>query len=261
MHKELIRKNFIKGASNYNAHTPVQQHMAELVAEVTSKYLVNPCSALEFGAGTGHLTQLLTQIPNIKHLDCVDLSLKSLMMNQMKISQNQSSLKPNFIEADIEKYKIPNCCGLITSNATLQWLNDPELTLLNIAKTLSSQNGLLTLGIFGENNLKRFYETRNEAANRIIDKPVRYFNHQEILGILSNTEIEVLEVKSYTYMQKFASFWDLIASFTTIGAQGDPTLLKPSEMKKWQKLYCPIDDEAVAEWDYMIIAIRCHSHP
>jgi len=118
--------------------------------------------ALDLGGQCGYLTKHLQQSKaQIQILYQSDISVKSLMRDNVVDQKNNFRLKPIKIVADEEFIPFKeNSLDLVISNMSLHWVNDLPGTFAQIKKVLK-EDGLFLASMFGESTLM---ELRNSFA-------------------------------------------------------------------------------------------------
>ena len=105
--------------------------MAERLVELIER---EPSSILDLGCGTGYLTLLLHRRFPQAQIDAVDFA--PAMIEQARARVPDAS----FLTRDIEELELePASYDLIASNATIQWLTEPEQTMARLVESLSAR--------------------------------------------------------------------------------------------------------------------------
>lgn len=158
---------FNRAEHSYEENAKIQEKMQDYLIFYITKYLgKNFNDIFEFGSHTGSFTKKIIHSLNFKYLICNDIfefgshfkkfpHVKFLRFDIQEFlwKSQQSSLR-EFLKS--KDKKLPIKFDLVTSNATLQWL-DSQKTLKNLPK-ICKKNSILALGSFGPYNLKEIYE-------------------------------------------------------------------------------------------------------
>lgn len=149
--KGKVKKHFSSHASEYDQHADLQKEMArELLAQIEN---CQPKSILDIGTGTGELALELTKTFPAAQITAIDIAEGMIQYAKSKLNGHRI----NFEIADAETLPYPDACfDLITSNASLQWM-DPILSLENSARVLKS-GGKLFFSTFGPGTLNELKE-------------------------------------------------------------------------------------------------------
>jgi Trans-aconitate methyltransferase len=169
----------------------VQASMAlDLLAHVRAKLDQRPVDAiLELGCGSGRLTRMLRETWPGARLVSVDIAADMLAVAR------QSCADALFVLDDAEHFL--QCCDerfdLVISNATLQWFQTPDVSLLR-CRTLLNPGGVVALTTFGCDTFRELRASFAEAYERAT-KPARQHSGEfpEInfwLKLLPRDEIE-----------------------------------------------------------------------
>ncbi len=258
MLKNTLQKTFLKAQNTYNKAATIQNKMQGILLEILHCYQSHSHfqNILELGCGkglfSGKLAKNLT-FDNLIALDLVDFSndfyahLANILSPKVSIpssnqlnSQNLAWLKPKnlvptnikFLQFDMENLEmIKNIYqnisfDLITSNAALQWTNQP-LILPKITQ-LAHSNSCLLLGIFGKNNLKEMREFLGIGLDYLSP-----FDYQEILS----QDWQILECFSTLETLHFQSPLEVFRHLknTGVNVYGASFTLTKSHLKSYEK--------------------------
>ncbi len=154
----MISKRFSAAAETYDRHARPQLALAQSVISMLPE--MYPEQILEFGAGTGQLTRLLTdRFPDVL-IDAVDLAEKMVMHSQAKFRRFPQI---NWVVGDAQTWHAKDQYPLIVSSAALHWTTDLKATCENIYANLEP-GGFFALGMMLKGTLKELRELRNEIA-------------------------------------------------------------------------------------------------
>jgi malonyl-CoA O-methyltransferase len=167
--KRLVALHFGRRAASYEAATPVQASMArDLLAHVRAKLPLRPVDTiLELGCGSGRLTRMLRETWPGARLVSVDIAADMLALAR------QNCPGADFVLADAEHF-LQGCderFDLVISNATLQWFQTPEVSLLR-CRALLNPGGVVALTTFGCDTFRELRASFAEAYARS-NRPVR----------------------------------------------------------------------------------------
>lgn len=199
MDKELIKKRFGKSLPTYASNATVQNIMAKKLAE----HLINHRGKkmighyLEIGCGSGVLTKHMAQFLDINFFYLNDIC--------PEINEYYSFLHDKnkyFCIGDAEAFPFPKKpFDLITSSATLQWLEDPMRFLSQLKNGFIHRHGWIAISCFGKNNLKEIRDLTQislkypscSELKKTLDRhfEIIYMEEEEIPMIFKNP-IEVL---------------------------------------------------------------------
>ena len=141
--KLILEKNFSRYAESYDKYCDVQNLCAEeLISKIGPKGFK---SILDIGCGTGNFTRLLKdKFPNAK-ITAIDISRDMLRIAKEKLKDQGVE----FLEDDAETVILERRFDLIASNATLQWMDDLERSLVSYRDMLQEE-GAIRFSIFGQ---------------------------------------------------------------------------------------------------------------
>lgn len=135
-----VRQSFKRGLTTYHTNATHQaeiaMHLCQALTAVAPKAMDR---VLEFGMGTGHLTQNL-----VDHFD-----IKSLFLNDL-VDACASYAPPSarFLPGAVETLPLPGSLDLICSASTIQWIDDLPAAFARLSTSLKS-GGFLALSGFG----------------------------------------------------------------------------------------------------------------
>ena len=124
--KQLVRERFCSTLKSYGTHAVVQKAMARELAEMICS--VQPSRSfdrvLEVGAGSGALMAELLSCCSVEAYYANDLVEESRHC-LLEVLDRFAVQEFHFLAGDIEQLEeLPSELDLVTSNATLQWLDD-----------------------------------------------------------------------------------------------------------------------------------------
>lgn len=135
-----VQQSFRRGLASYHANATHQAQIAARLVDVLQTLAPSHLpNALEFGCGTGHLTQPLIQTFSIDQL-----WLNDLVPECARFAPDQAQ----FQAGPIQSLTLPNSLDLICSASTVQWLDDLPKAISALGQSLRS-GGWLALSGFG----------------------------------------------------------------------------------------------------------------
>lgn len=223
--KETVKKNFSKSAESYDNYAIVQKHMAHQLANFLP-ILSGEIEILEIGAGTGIFTKLL-----LKKYPLAKITLLDISENMIEACRSKFGEQLDYIVDDAENFSTNKKFDLIVSNATFQWFNDLEKSLLNL-KRFVKKNGNIYFSIFSEGTYKELSYSFNKFSN-----DYKYSQNFYSINLLANVGFVL---KEEIFVEEFKSLFDFLKSIKKIGAQSslkDRKILTPNILKKVEKIY------------------------
>ena len=148
INKELVARRFAGSIDSYTANAVVQKETAHgLVAALKAGSGSRFDAIFEVGCGSGLLTSIIARGLQYRKLTVNDL-VPDCRGSIAKIADGE------FIEGDIETIaELPRPVDLVISNATFQWLANPEAAFARFAGIMPS-GGILAFSTFGPENLR-----------------------------------------------------------------------------------------------------------
>ncbi|WP_417474138.1 methyltransferase [Leisingera sp.] len=149
-----IRQSFRRGLGSYHRAASVQAQIAARLAQLLAQAGAAPQigSAVEFGCGTGHLTQQLAQRFDFGRLLLNDLVPEASAA--LSVLPRATRAQARFAAGPIETLPLPAQLDLIASASTVQWIADLPGLLARLADHLAPGGWLLLSG-FGR---RQFHE-------------------------------------------------------------------------------------------------------
>ncbi|GAA6209998.1 hypothetical protein NBRC116601_32910 [Cognatishimia sp. WU-CL00825] len=153
---DRVQQSFRRGLASYHSSATHQADIAarlalQLVQAGAPKSFAN---ALEFGCGTGHLTQHLRR----------NFTFQSLTLNDLVPECAAfAGAKDHFVPGPIETLQLPMALDLVCSASTVQWLDDIPATLSHLSQALVP-GGWLALSGFGTSQFHELRALGSEAA-------------------------------------------------------------------------------------------------
>lgn len=169
MDKQLIAQRFGRRAATYDSAATVQRRMRDRLVDQ-----LRQCAGrrrvrriLELGCGTGALTTQLAALFPSPEIVAVDISA------EMTDMARKCCPSAEFVVDDAEHYVRRESAqfDLITSNATIQWFDDPIANLASCRARLT-RGGTIRMATFGEQTFREL-RTAFAAAYRDQQLPAR----------------------------------------------------------------------------------------
>ena len=164
MDKALIARKFGQSLNSYNQEAKAQKMIvARLLEYFETQGLAHYNRVLEFGTGTGLLTQEVVQRFSYNNLFLNDLIDVSESLTSLIGTLNEQK-KISFLAGDIEQIELPKAFDLIISSSTEQWIENKDVFYSKIHSSLS-ENGYFVFSGFGPDNLKELRKATGVSLN------------------------------------------------------------------------------------------------
>lgn len=244
--KEKLKRRFSRNAKHYDQYAGVQKKMGDWLIRHTVNEGRRYESILEIGCGTGYVTRALAKhFPNAA-ITAVDIATG--MIEHAKSTLESSNV--GFLCGDIEELDIRQSFDLIISNATFQWFNQLDSTLLKLTALLKNQ-GMMCFSTFGTGTFKELHEAFRKAGEELaVSEPVTpgqpFYSLEALWGIcketadrspLGNLRVSAEEAYEYEY---FDCCMDFLSSVKKIGAnnsQSGSDAVIPGFVDKVMEIY------------------------
>lgn len=223
--KAAIRRRFERAAAAYDIFSVVQRGMAERLVERIERA---PSSILDLGCGTGYLTALLRRRFPLATIDAVDFAPAMIEQARARVPS------AHFLTRDIEELEPePGSYDLIASNATVQWLTEPEQTLARLADSLSAC-GELQLATFGP---RTFWELDQVLAELGCERGLDLLPAQKWETLLAGVGISRIRTHSCEERFSYPDCAAFLRSVKSSGAGYTPHVLAPGTLAEGMRRY------------------------
>ncbi|MDH3287726.1 MAG: malonyl-ACP O-methyltransferase BioC [Betaproteobacteria bacterium] len=177
--KHQVRRSFERAAETYDAGSVLQNEICQRMLARLDYIKLEPDWVVDAGSGTGNAVPgLLTRFPRARVV-AIDLALAMVRRAHLRRARWRRLLdwrgaRVAAVCADIEQLPVASgAAGLIWSNLTLQWVNEPQQAFAEMQRALAP-GGLLMFSSFGPDTLKELRAAFQGAdshthVNRFID--------------------------------------------------------------------------------------------
>jgi malonyl-CoA O-methyltransferase len=234
---------FGRKAASYDAHAFVQKDVAQWTAEwLPSAAADGTC--LEFGAGTGLLTQHLCN--RFGRVVASDLEAEMLHVCQERVHGVEHCIRDAWAEQVDD-----SSWDYIVSSSLLQWARDPIDSLINW-RALLNDSGRMILGFFIAPSLVEMIQAMDDQG------PVEWRELSQWQDIFQQSALEVVRIESKTNRYHYESALHFWKSLHGAGATVSQRM-KPSAMLRFFRDYdAQFEDEngVYATWTFCRVELR-----
>ncbi len=207
--KNMVEKNFSKGASTYDKNAEIQKYMSAGLLDITKS---KKCEKiLEIGCGTGIFTEKILNDIKFDKLFVLDISEEMLNICKNKFFNIKNII---YIKEDIEKFETAEKYDLIVSNAVFQWLNHFENTMQKISNMLSNK-GIFVFSMFAE---KTYFELKEITKEMNIDNFSQNFYTKEYIKNIIEKYYNIIDVQEEIVEEKYSNLKEFFKYIKNIGA-------------------------------------------
>jgi len=230
MDKRWIEKGFSRQSERYASVSQVQMQMSRhLCSLLNHTRMPMPRTILEFGAGTGNLTLALQEHLKAHHPQWLILDIsRSMLEHHQKAFQPTKVFQPTaesgdykYIQADIENWPWPSpdsaqSPDLLTSNATLQWLEDLPGLFRRFAQSMKPGSyGLI--GTFGPQTLVELHQSYFAATGHRLESEAQFVSVKDLQDIVTDSGFEFLVADTRDFLQHHQDTADLLHTLKQMG--------------------------------------------
>ncbi|MCH9645824.1 MAG: malonyl-ACP O-methyltransferase BioC [Proteobacteria bacterium] len=202
-----VRTAFNKASNNYEDHAFLQKEVAKRLDQKLNIISSNSAVILDLGAGTGLLSQQLSE-------RFTDSTIIALDFAQNSLKNNSTNKK---ICADANHLPLAdNSVDLVISSLMMQWCPDLKQLFSEIHRVLKN-DGLILFSTFGPDTLKELKKSWSVVDN---DTHVNTFTDMHDIGDqLLNTGFQSPVMEMETLTLTYQTVIDLLRDLKAIGAQ------------------------------------------
>ncbi len=212
--KEIVKNNFSKYARFYDEYSGVQDKCASnLIGKLEEGDFKK---ILDIGCGTGNYTALLRERFPRARIKAVDISDQMVEIAKEKLKGKDVE----FVTGDAENPQFNETFDLITSNASFQWLGNPEANLTVYKKFLNT-NGVILFSTFGPDtfcelqvSLKKLFGENTPISSS------DFAGIEKVKGALENL-FKKVSLEKKVYKEKYTSLWALLRKIKYSGIRGN----------------------------------------
>lgn len=155
--KKQVRVAFQRAAGSYDRAARVQKELADRLLEHLDPVRIAPELVVDLGAGTGDLVLSLSD--RFRQATVVAVDIAESMLRVARTKSGGRDAGKRFLCADAERLPFRDASvDLVVSNATLQWLNNPDRLFAECLRALRP-GGLLMFSTFGPDTLSELRQS------------------------------------------------------------------------------------------------------
>ncbi len=244
---------FSASAARYDQHSDIQRRTFEQLQCLIPSG--NYQQILDLGAGTGAMTRLLaTEYPDAQ-ITGIDAAPKMVMFAQ----SHYGTPRIHFECGRFETFALATKADLVVSNATFQWVSEPEAALAHLSHQMQS-GAPLVMSTFGPETYRELAMViRQVWGHPVITSASRFLDgeslHAAMTGVFSG-----VHVHQYRYQKQFDSLAALLRSIKHTGTRGLPEGPKnwtPGLFREVEKAYVAHYREIMATYQVFYCTARC----
>lgn len=138
--ERILSNEWDEYAENWDVDPSVEQYAKNAFSEVLDSININGLTVLDFGCGTGALTQLMS--PSVESIVAIDPSSEMIKLLDKKALNNVTSICDYLSSELVQNFpELENKFDLIVASSVCGFLPDYEMTL-SLLKSLLKKDGL-----------------------------------------------------------------------------------------------------------------------
>lgn len=138
--ERILSNEWDKYAENWDVDPSVEQYAKNAFSELLDSININGLTVLDFGCGTGALTQLMS--PSVESIVAIDPSSEMIKLLDKKALNNVTSICDYLSSELVQNFpELENKFDLIVASSVCGFLPDYEMTL-SLLKSLLKKDGL-----------------------------------------------------------------------------------------------------------------------
>lgn len=213
MNKDTLVRNFSRYAHLYDGYASIQRRAAhELVKDLPREGIED---ILELGCGTGAYTYLLKNIFTDARLTAVDISNEMIEMAKNRLRDGRIT----FAVYDAEEIIPAGRFDLVTSNAALQWFEDPERAIGAYRDALK-KNGVMAFSTFGPATFRELGEILRAVLGEDVEIGSGGFLVKDGLEKILKTSFRSVAVRERVIKERYPSLMGLLRAIKYTGTRG-----------------------------------------
>jgi len=158
--KLKVKGSFDHAANSYDEAAVLQREVSRRMLERLDFIKLKPEAILDVGAGTGFVSQGLSERYGQASIIELDMSINMLLQSRSKVAWYQRLFKRKMsVCGDAEQLPVAdNSVDMLFSGLTIQWCNDLQKTFSEFIRVLKP-GGLLMFTTFGPDTLKELRQS------------------------------------------------------------------------------------------------------
>ena len=212
LNQNRVRQSFRRGLASYHQHASAQADIAAKLVQVLQGQGAPDRfeNVLEFGCGTGHLTQPMLHSFDIHHLTLNDLVAEAAP-GLGALTEDRFD-RTHFTFGPIETVPLPSELDLIISSSTVQWISDIPALMSRLSARLSP-GGWLAVSGFGTG---QFHQLRSLGSSAAAPS---YVDAAEWSGLLPS-DVDLVHISQSAWDMQFDSTMSLLRHLRNTGVNG-----------------------------------------
>ena len=257
---KTVEQRFSQSHSTYHDNADIQAYMASHLMHFCQPYLENAFRIVEFGIGTGLLTELLLKQKPEADFDFIDISFPMVIAAQTRLMNLSKGKRVNFVVGDILDYKLPECCDLLISNACVQWIEHFPKFIQDLNSRIPSES-IFAFATFGPGNLWQLRNTYKEVLKKELPVPVHYHEMEKMHEWFSSNGFVVEISNNQHHLQHFKTFREMLQVFKDTGVNAnEPDSISKSQYQDMENYfsdhYSNDDNSLELSWNLQFFVVK-----
>lgn len=211
--KALVRQSFDKASGHYNQFTSLQRMIGDRLVSRFMGAQLQPERLLDLGAGTGYLTNKLTERYPQSRVYALDIALGMLQQTRLNVVQSTGL---DVICSDADKLPFQQgSMGGVYSNLAFQWCSDLDRTFAESQAVLKN-GGEFSFATFGPETLKELKHAWSFADNQTHVNS--FVGADAIRSALIGAGFEAIQIDTENLVLNYSSPKSLMLDLKGMGA-------------------------------------------
>lgn len=206
---------FSTAASQYDQYSGIQQRVFSQLSDMIPEGAY--CQIVDIGSGTGAMTTLLAKKYPAATVVGVDAAPKMVMWAQ----DHYGNSRMHFVCSTMETVHLETPPDLVFSNATFQWVSQPDKALGHLVSQMAP-GGQLAFSSFGPETYRELAMVIRHVWGHPVITSASQFCDGESLHTLFHAHCRDVAIRQYRYQCQFDSLADLLRSIKHTGTRGIP---------------------------------------
>ena len=214
MNKKTLVNNFSRNARTYEEFASVQKQCARDLLQIIP---FSDCeNILEIGCGTGFYTHMLTRKFSCANITSVDISDSMIDIAKKRCKEN----KVSFLRANIEELQLEQKFEVITSNVSLQWVENLN-RLVRVLAQGTINKGVMAISMYGPETFRELKHVLSVLYGENKWLSSSSFKGKDRMGNIMRQHFSSVDIWEHNIQVVYPDIWTYFYSIKRTGTRGD----------------------------------------